>query len=297
MGGETTMVSHTETDSGRAYAPARIRRLTDFELTLPALVLLVLFFVVPVVILLTRSVTEPVPGLGNYVELLGSSTYLRIFTNTFLVSGLVTVVSLLIGFPVAWALAVMPGRVASIVFAILLLSMWTNLLARTYAWMVLLQRTGVINKVLIGLGLIDKPLPLVNNLTGVTIGMTYIMLPFIILPLYGVIKKIDPAILQAAALCGANRWQSLVRVLLPLAMPGMAAGALMVFVMSLGYFVTPALLGGTANMMLAELIAQFVQSLVNWGMGGAAALVLLVVTLALYAVQLRFFGTNRMGGR
>ncbi|RVP14359.1 ABC transporter permease [Sinorhizobium meliloti] len=291
------MVSHTETDSGRAYAPARVRRLTDFELTLPALVLLVLFFVVPVVILLTRSVTEPVPGLGNYVELLGSSTYLRIFTNTFLVSGLVTVVSLLIGFPVAWALAVMPSRAASIVFAILLLSMWTNLLARTYAWMVLLQRTGVINKVLIGLGLIDKPLPLVNNLTGVTIGMTYIMLPFIILPLYGVIKKIDPAILQAAALCGANRWQSLVRVLLPLAMPGMAAGALMVFVMSLGYFVTPALLGGTANMMLAELIAQFVQSLVNWGMGGAAALVLLVVTLALYAVQLRFFGTDRMGGR
>ncbi|MDX0803121.1 putative spermidine/putrescine transport system permease protein [Sinorhizobium medicae] len=291
------MVSHTETDSGRAYAPTRVRRLTDFELTLPALVLLVLFFVVPVVILLMRSVTEPVPGLGNYVELLGSSTYLRIFTNTFLVSGLVTVVSLLIGFPVAWALAVMPGRAASIVFAILLLSMWTNLLARTYAWMVLLQRTGVINKVLIGLGLIDKPLPLVNNLTGVTIGMTYIMLPFIILPLYGVIKKIDPAILQAAALCGANRWQSLVRVLLPLAMPGMAAGALMVFVMSLGYFVTPALLGGTANMMLAELIAQFVQSLVNWGMGGAAALVLLVVTLALYAVQLRFFGTDRMGGR
>ncbi|MDX1010747.1 ABC transporter permease [Sinorhizobium medicae] len=291
------MVSHTETDSGRAYAPTRVRRLTDFELTLPGLVLLVLFFVVPVVILLMRSVTEPVPGLGNYVELLGSSTYLRIFTNTFLVSGLVTVVSLLIGFPVAWALAVMPGRAASIVFAILLLSMWTNLLARTYAWMVLLQRTGVINKVLIGLGLIDKPLPLVNNLTGVTIGMTYIMLPFIILPLYGVIKKIDPAILQAAALCGANRWQSLVRVLLPLAMPGMAAGALMVFVMSLGYFVTPALLGGTANMMLAELIAQFVQSLVNWGMGGAAALVLLVVTLALYAVQLRFFGTDRMGGR
>lgn len=191
----------------------------------------------------------------------------------------------------------MPSRAASIVFAILLLSMWTNLLARTYAWMVLLQRTGVINKMLLGMGLIDTPLPLVNNLTGVTIGMTYIMLPFIILPLYGVIRKIDPAILQAAALCGANRWQSLVRVLLPLAMPGMAAGALMVFVMSLGYFVTPALLGGTSNMMLAELIAQFVQSLVNWGMGGAAALVLLVVTLALYAVQLRFFGTNRMGGR
>ncbi|MGH0360283.1 ABC transporter permease [Sinorhizobium meliloti] len=291
------MVSQSETGSGRPYSPAQVRRLTDFDLTLPALGLLILFFVLPVAMLLTRSVTEPVPGLGNYAELLGSSTYLRIFANTFIVSSLVTLVSLLIGFPVAWALAIMPSRAASIVFAILLLSMWTNLLARTYAWMVLLQRTGVINKMLLGMGLIDTPLPLVNNLTGVTIGMTYIMLPFIILPLYGVIRKIDPAILQAAALCGANRWQSLVRVLLPLAMPGMAAGALMVFVMSLGYFVTPALLGGTSNMMLAELIAQFVQSLVNWGMGGAAALVLLVVTLALYAVQLRFFGTNRMGGR
>ncbi|MEY9535052.1 ABC transporter permease [Sinorhizobium fredii] len=291
------MLSRTDAKAAGSKIPAGRLTLTDFDLTLPALGLLVLFFVVPVAILLARSVSEPVPGFGNYAELLGSSTYLRIFANTFLVSGLVTFVSLLIGFPVAWALAVMPSRFASVVFAILLLSMWTNLLARTYAWMVLLQRTGVVNKVLIGLGLIDKPLPLVNNLTGVTIGMTYIMLPFIILPLYGVIRKIDPAILQAAALCGANRWQALTRVLLPLAMPGMAAGALMVFVMSLGYFVTPALLGGTANMMLAELIAQFVQSLVNWGMGGAAALVLLVVTLALYAVQLRFFGTDRMGGR
>ncbi|WEX74496.1 ABC transporter permease [Sinorhizobium numidicum] len=290
------MLSRIDAQTTRPQTAARIRRSTDFDLTLPALGLLVLFFVVPVVILLARSVTEPAPGLGNYAELLGSSTYLRIFANTFIVSGLVTLVSLVIGFPVAWALAIMPSRAASIVFAILLLSMWTNLLARTYAWMVLLQRTGVINKMLMGIGLIDQPLPLVNNLTGVTIGMTYIMLPFIILPLYGVIRKLDPAILQAAALCGANRWQALTRILLPLTLPGMAAGALMVFVMSLGYFVTPALLGGTANMMLAELIAQFVQSLVNWGMGGAAALVLLVVTLALYAVQLRFFGTDRMGG-
>ncbi|WP_275791619.1 ABC transporter permease [Pararhizobium gei] len=269
----------------------------NFALTLPALLLLVVFFILPVLSLLLRSVLEPEPGLGNYAALLGSTTYLKIFLNTFVVSALVTVVTLAIGFPVAWALAIMPSRLSSVVFSILLLSMWTNLLTRTYAWMVLLQRTGVINKTLMGLGLISEPLPLVNNLTGVTIGMTYIMLPFIILPLYGVIRKIDPAILQAAALCGATRWQALTRILIPLAAPGMVSGALMVFVMSLGYFVTPSLLGGTANMMLAELIAQFVQSLVNWGMGGAAALVLLVVTLTLYAVQLRLFGTARMEGR
>ncbi len=184
---------------------------------------------------------------------------------------------------------------AAILFAIILLSMWTNLLARTYAWMVLLQRTGAINKLLLALGIIDQPLALVNNLTGVTIGMTYIMLPFVILPLRGVIKNIDPAVLQAASVCGATRWQCLKRVLIPLALPGVAAGALMVFVMSLGYFVTPALLGSTSNMMLAEMIVQLIQSMVDWGMGGAAAFVLLVITLAIYGVQLRLFGSGRIG--
>ncbi|MEI5678338.1 MULTISPECIES: ABC transporter permease [unclassified Mesorhizobium] len=273
----------------------RTRGSSGWAYALPALLLLLVFFVVPVVGLLLRSVLEPEPGLGNYATLFGSSTYLRIFLNTFMVSAVVTALSVVIGFPVAWMLAIMPSRWASVVFAILLLSMWTNLLARTYAWMVLLQRTGVINKMLMNLGLIDQPLALVNNLVGVTIGMTYIMLPFVILPLRGVIKAIDPAILQAASLCGATRWQCLTRVLIPLALPGVAAGALMVFVMSLGYFVTPALLGGTANMMLAEMIAQFVQSLVNWGMGGAAAFVLLVVTLCIYGIQLRLFGAGRLG--
>jgi putative spermidine/putrescine transport system permease protein len=260
---------------------------------LPAVLLIVFFFIVPVLMLLMRSVLEPEPGLQNYTALLGSTTYLRVFLNTFLVAGVVTLVSIVVGYPVAWLLAIMPERWSRIVLAIIILSMWTNLLARTYAWMVLLQRTGVINKTLMGLGLIDTPLALVNNLVGVTIGMTYIMLPFVILPLMGVIRSIDPAILRAAALCGAGKMQCFLRVLLPLSLPGIAAGALMVFVMSLGYFVTPALLGGTSNMMLAELVAQFVQSLVNWGMGGAVALVLLVVTLALYAVQLRYLNPAR----
>jgi putative spermidine/putrescine transport system permease protein len=166
--------------------------------------------------------------------------------------------------------------------------MWTNLLARTFAWMVLLQQTGPINRMLMALGVIHEPLVLVNNLTGVTIGMTYIMLPFVVMPLHATLRSIDPSTLRAAAICGASRWQAFWRVLVPLAMPGIASGALMVFVMALGYFVTPALLGGPSYMMLAELIAQLVQQLLNWGLAGAAAFVLLVVTLALYAVQLRF---------
>lgn len=277
-------------------APLGWAERSGFTYLVPALLLILGFFAFPVAALLLRSVTEPTLGLQNYAQLFGSTTYLRIFLNTFLVSGLVTLISVVVGFPVAWMLAIMPRRWSQVIFAVLILSMWTNLLARTYAWMVLLQRTGVINKTLMALGIIDKPMALVNNLTGVTIGMTYIMLPFVILPLTGIIRAIDPAIPQAASLCGASRGQVLRQVLLPLAMPGILSGALMVFVMSLGYFVTPALLGGTANMMLAELIAQFVQSLVNWGMGAAAAFVLLVITLGLYALQLRLFGTRRMGG-
>lgn len=270
-------------------------RSPELVLALPATVLLLGFFAIPVIAFLMRSVTEPEVGLHNYSALLGSATYLRVLVNTFLVAGLVTLITLLIAFPVAWALAILPRPWSTVVFAIIVLSMWTNLLTRTFAWMVLLQQTGVINRSLLTLGLIDRPLPLVNNLVGVTIGMVYIMLPFMILPIVSVMRKIDPAIVQAAALCGATRWQTLHRVLVPLVAPGVAAGGLMVFVMALGYFITPALLGGTANMMLAEFIVQQVQSLMNWGMGGAAAFVLLVVTLGLYALQLRLLGLG--GGR
>lgn len=264
------------------------RRGTGFGLALPTILLLMAFFIVPVAILLMRSVTDPTLGFQNYAELIGSKTYISIFYNTFFISALVTLITIMIAFPVAWALAIFPPVLGNIVLAIILLSMWTNLLARTYAWMVLLQKTGLINRMLISTGLIDAPLQLTNNLVGVTIGMVYIMLPFMILPLLGVIKKIDPATLQAAALCGATKAQALRKILIPLSLPGIASGGLMVFVMSLGYFVTPALLGGTSNMMLAEMIAQQVQSLVNWGLGGAAAFVLLVLTLLLYAIQLRY---------
>ncbi|TIS56555.1 ABC transporter permease [Mesorhizobium sp.] len=273
-----------------------LRMPAGFGGLLPALILVTLFFVVPVLALLLRSVTGPEPGFQNYATLLGDGTYARVFFNTFLVASVVTIVTVLVAFPVAWMLAIMPSALASIVFGVIILSMWTNLLTRTYAWMVLLQRTGVINRTLMDIGLISTPLPLINNLTGVTIGMVYIMLPFMILPLVGTLRAIDPMTLRAAALCGASPFDAFCRILLPLSLPGIAAGGLMVFVMSLGYFVTPDLLGGTSNMMLAEMIAQMIQSLLNWGLGSAAAFILLVVTMALYALQLRLVGAGRATG-
>ncbi len=289
--------------SSAAHPPVKaVRKRRDWRnirLLIPAMLLLAIFFLLPVLSLLLRSVLEPTPGLQNYAQLLGSTTYLRVFGNTFLVATVVTVVTVAIGFPTAWLLAIAPRKLSSVLFSILLLSMWTNLLARTFAWMVLLQATGPINRTLMAIGIIREPLALVNNLVGVTIGMTYIMLPFLVMPLHATLRGIDPSTLRAAAVCGASRWQAFWSILVPLAMPGIASGALMVFVMALGYFVTPALLGGAQYMMLAELIAQLVQQLLNWGLAGAAALVLLTVTLSLYALQLRFTGAARasIGGR
>lgn len=281
------MTSVSITDRSDEAGRRRRRIDSGMAYVVPGLVLLTAVFLLPVVLLLLRSVTDPTPGLQNYRELFHAELYGRVFLNTFMVAGMVTVITVLIGFPIAWLLVILPKRWADILFGIIVLSMWTNLLARTYAWLVLLQRTGVINKVLLALGIIHAPLALVNNLVGVVIGMTYIMLPFIILPLVTTMRAIEPDLLRAAALCGAGRWQAFRRVLLPLSLPGIAAGGLLIFVMSLGYFVTPSLLGSASDMMAAELIAQLVQSLLNWGMGGAAAFALLVLTLALYALQFR----------
>ena len=254
----------------------------------PGLLFLAIVFLLPVFGVFLRGVTDPVFGLQNYAELLGSGTFYDILGNTFLVAILVTIFSILLGFPVAWLITIAPGRIARIIFAVVLLSMWTSLLARTYAWLVLLQNSGVINKMLVASGIVDQPIAMVNNLVGIVIGMTYIMIPFIVLPLKTSMAAIDKTVLQAASVCGARAPVVFARVFLPLVAPGLTAGGTMVFVMSLGYYVTPALLGSTRNMMLAEYIVQQVLNYLEWGIGGAAAVILLVITLAIYLPVLGF---------
>ncbi|WP_259756698.1 ABC transporter permease [Pseudomonas sp. GCEP-101] len=254
---------------------------------LPALLFLGLFFLAPLIGLLLRGVLEPTPGLDNYAQLFANSAYSRVLFNTFSVGALVTVISLLLGFPLAWAITLVPRGWGRMLLNIVLLSMWTSLLARTYSWLVLLQASGVINKTLMALGIIDQPLELVHNLTGVVIGMSYIMIPFIVLPLQATMAAIDPMVLQAGSICGASPWTNFFRVFLPLCRPGLFSGGLMVFVMSLGYYVTPALLGGAQNMMLPEFIVQQVQSFLNWGLASAAAALLIAITLVLFYLYLK----------
>lgn len=254
---------------------------------LPAFLFLGVFFFAPLIGLLLRSVLEPEPGLQNYAQLFATSTYLQVLFNTFLVGVLVTLISLLLGFPLAWAITLVPNGWGRWLLNIVLLSMWTSLLARTYSWLVLLQSSGVINKVLMWLGIIDQPLQMVHNLTGVVIGMSYIMVPFVVLPLQACMSAIDPKVLQAGSICGASPWTVFFRVFLPLCRSGLFSGGLMVFVMSLGYYVTPALLGSVKDMMLPEFIIQQVQTFLNWGMGSAAAALLIAITLGLFYIYLK----------
>ena len=216
------------------------------------------------------------------------------FLRTFLVALSVTALCLVLGFPVAYLLATRPPRIANLLMILVLLPFWTSLLVRTTAWVVLLQTNGVVNEILTGLGLIGEPLQLVYNRVGVLIAMTHVLLPFMILPLYSVMRSIPPAHLRAASSLGARPVGAFLRVYLPQTLPGIGAGALLVFILALGYYITPALVGGPADQMISCFIAFYTTSTVNWGMASALGLLLLVATLALYAVYARLVGADRM---
>lgn len=263
------------------------KRWYEVTLLLPIILFLCVFFVMPLVNLLMHSLTDPSFGLQNFEQLLATSTYVKVLYNTFLVATLVTLISLLLGFPLAWCITLMPNGWGRLLLNVILLSMWTSLLARTYSWLVLLQSSGIINKMLMAIGIIDQPLEMVHNLTGVIIGMSYIMIPFVVLPLQACMSAIDPMVLQAASICGAPARTIFFRIFLPLCKPGLFSGALMVFVMSLGYYVTPALLGGVENMMLPEFIIQQVQTFLNWGIASASAVLLIIITLFMFYFYLK----------
>jgi putative spermidine/putrescine transport system permease protein len=207
--------------------------------------------------------------------------YRDVFIRTFVISSVVTALCLLLGFPVAYLLAAVPAKRSNLLMIFILLPFWTSLLARTCAWIVLLQSQGVVNDGLIWLGVIDEPLRLIYNRFGVYIAMTHILLPFMILPLYSSMKAISPAYMRAAASLGASPATAFLRVYLPQTMPGMAAGCLLVFILALGYYITPALVGGGADQMISYFIALYTTETANWGLASALGAVLLFATLLL----------------
>ncbi|MBS0445638.1 MAG: ABC transporter permease [Proteobacteria bacterium] len=213
--------------------------------------------------------------------------FARILGRTFEISAIVTVCCLILGYPLAYWLSTLSARKANVLMILVLVPFWTSILVRVAAWIVLLQSQGLVNRGLMGLGLIDHPLALLFNRIGVIIAMTHILLPFMILPLYSVMKSVPPTYLRAAVSLGSPPLAAFFRVYVPQTYPGIGAGALLVFILSIGYYVTPALLGGADDQMLSYYVAQYTNVNINWGMACALGAVLLAATLVLYAVYRR----------
>jgi putative spermidine/putrescine transport system permease protein/spermidine/putrescine transport system permease protein len=262
-----------------------------FGLSLPSLAVIALILVLPIVWLFGLSFAGSDGSLSweHYERLYRRSYYLKIFYTTFEVSVVVTVICVLVGYPLAYLLAQMPRRAANLCMIAVILPLWTSVLVRTYAWLVLLQKTGLINGWLIGLGIVEEPIQLVHNYTGTVIGMTHIMLPFLILPLYASMKAIDKDYVRAAANLGADPVRAFWQIFFPLSLPGLFAGILLIFVLCLGFYVTPALLGGGKVIMIAMKIQTNVAQYPEWGASSSLGMVLLILTFALLWIASRVF--------
>ncbi len=282
---------------GAAAAFARLERkerLILLAFLLPAIAVLLFFFVIPLITFLWQSLFDPDFTLKHYVRAFTQPIYLKILWRTLLVSSYTTIGCLLIGYPIAFVMAHSSGWLRMTVVSLVLIPFWTNILVRMFAWMALLGRHGVFNENLLALGIIDKPIPMLFNEFSVLVGMIHFMLPYMILPVYSVMTGIPRSLTDAAANLGANSYRAFWRVYFPLSLPGVGAGSLLVFIISLGFFVTPALLGGPQNTMLAQIIELEISDTLNWGFAAALSTILLTVTIALYTVYDRLMSVERI---
>lgn len=226
--------------------------------------------------------------------------YIKLFVRTLIMSLVITGSCILLGYPVAWLLANLPARTANLLMILVLLPFWTSLLVRTSAWKVMLQQQGVVNDTLVWLGLVadDSRLALINNQTGTIIAMTHILLPFMILPLYSVMKTIPPSYLRAAKSLGATNWTAFWRVYFPQSVPGIGAGSILVFILAIGYYITPELVGGTTGTFISNRIAYHISSSLNWGLAAALGAILLALVLGLYWAYDKIVGIDnvKLGG-
>ena len=269
----------------------RIEQWSLLSLSIPALIVIFLVVIIPIGWLFYLSFigSEGQATLEHYRKMIEYKSYYRVFLNTFKVSLLTTIICIGLGYPLAYFLAQLPARWAGFFMLAVLLPFWTSLLVRTYAWLVLLQRKGLLNEFAMEIGLWEKPIKLVHNLTGTLIGMAHIMLPFLVLPLYNAMKKIDRDLMHAASNLGASPTRAFWQVYFRLSLPGMVAGSLIVFVLCLGFYVTPAVLGGGRVIMVATQITAILENQFNWGAASSLGVVLLVATVLVLYIAGRLF--------
>lgn len=264
-------------------------------LVTPVVVFLAVAFLIPIGFVAWLSVTEPKVSLAHYQRILSSPLYLGVLVNTFKTAGVVTLVCLFLGYPLAYVMARSSGRLVTLLLAIVGVSFYIGFVVRTYSWLVILGRQGPLAQIMRAVG-IENPPQMIFTSFATTLGMTHILLPYMVLAMYGVMRKIDDSHLKAATSLGATPWNAFRWVFLPLSLPGVVTGCVLVFTIALGFYVTPILLGTPRDMMLSQLINEQMEQLLAWGFASALAMVLLVCTLGLLSIYDRYAGLDRLWG-
>lgn len=257
----------------------------EFGYVLPLLLLMLAVFILPIALMLARSVTQPEWTIEHYQNLIETSVYLRVLGRTLRIAVITTIVCAVLGYPLAyWMRGLSPQRQV-LATALVVLPFWISILVRTYAWIVVLGNAGVVNRILLDLGLVGAPVAFLYNELGVIIGTTNVLLPFLVLPLFAAMVRIDDRLLHAAESLGASRSTVFRRVFFPLSLPALAAGSILVFILTFGFFITPAILGGGRVPMVANALDLLINQFARWETAAALSTVLLVVTLACFAVS------------
>ena len=267
-----------------------------WALLLPAFLLLSVFYIAPILQVLSISFTEPTPGLGNYERLATNPSVQRVIWTTLRICSITTVLALGLGYGLAYAITLATGQARRWWLLCVLVPLWISVLVRAFAWVTLLRRQGLINQTLQGAGLIAEPLELVWNEFGIIVGMVHYMVPYAVLPMLASMREIEPRLLAAARGLGASRGQVFRAVFLPLSAPGVVAAGVLVFIFSLGFYITPAILGGGRTLMVAEWISLQILDLIRWGLGTMMATVLVVTILVTLAVFSRVVNMRRLFG-
>jgi len=265
-------------------------------LVMPAVLMMVGLYFFPLAKVLWISVTEPAPGLGNYAKLFTSESVHKVLIVTARICVITTAVTLALGYVLSYAMVQAKGAWLRGLTFFVLLPLWISVLVRAFSWVALLRSNGVINQALLSAGVISEPLTLLRNELGVIIGMVHYMVPFAVLPLYSNMRGIDLRLIAAARLLGASPWSAFRRIFLPLSLPGVVASGVLVFIFSMGFYVTPALLGGGRVFMIAEYIGVQITQTINWGLGTMLATLLLVCILTLMAALGRIVDMRKLFG-
>lgn len=298
--GNTGMQASQTSAQTAAVPPASWRpvfsRMMPILLLLPTLAWIFVFFLVPLGLMCWRSLEEGGFSLAPYESLLLSPLYLNVLKTSFEIALITTAGCLFLGYPVAYFLTISKARTRGIILLLIIIPYWLDYIVRSYSWMVLLGRKGLVNRTLIALGFTDEPLELLYSLFSVGVGMVQILLPLMILTLFAAMLRIDLRLMDAATIHGANRRQAFWSVFFPLSLPGVYGACLLVLVIALGFYITPELLGGPRQTMISQTIMVLASELLDWSLASAAGIVLLIITMIIVMIYNHFFSLERLWG-